>query len=95
MSFLKEYDFTDEEINVLEANFDEDEKIKLEKFSLIIGANIDYIKNLGVENYKEAFMKYHDVFLMDPSDFKEKFDKYDTADMVEKLKNNLAIIERL
>ena len=48
-----------------------------------------------IKNYKEIFIKYSDLFLMDNSNFIEIFDKYDQDDLVEKLNNNIDIFAYL
>lgn len=67
----------------------------LEKNSDLVKANINYLKELGIENYKDIFKTYYPMFLMDASNFKEIFSKYDMSDLLEKINKNMAIIEHL
>ena len=61
----------------------------------VVTANILYLKKLGVSNYKEIFIRYADLFLMDNSNFVEIFDKYDKEDLITKLENNVDIFAYL
>ncbi len=70
-------------------------RVDLENNANVVKANIDYLKDLGIENYKEVFKTYYPIFLMDPSNFQEIFNKYDIADLIDKIKKNVAIIEYL
>lgn len=67
----------------------------LEKNSDLVKTNINYLKELGIENYKDIFKTYYPMFLMDTSNFKEIFSKYDISDLLEKINKNMAIIEHL
>ena len=70
-------------------------RIDLENNANVVNANIKYLKDLGVENYEEVFKNYYPIFLMDPSNFQEIFNKYDIIDLIDKIKKNVAIIEYL
>ena len=61
----------------------------------LINTNITFLKDLGVTNYEEVFKKYYPMFLMDASNFKAIFNKYDHNDLLEKINKNMAIIEHL
>ena len=50
---------------------------------------------MGVTNLTEIFVRYHDMFLMDNSNFVEIFNKYDQKDLVSKLAKNVQIMEYL
>ena len=52
-------------------------------------------KEMGVHNFKEIFVKFYDMFLMDNSNFMNVFNKYDREDLVEKLERNADIVEFL
>lgn len=95
MKYLEKYDFTNEEIEYLEANVPARLKDKLVENYKLVGQNINYLKELGVSNFKIIFSKYYDMFLMDYSNFTGIFKKYDTEDLIEKLNNNMEIIEFL
>ena len=67
----------------------------LEKNSDLVKTNINYLKDLGIENYKDIFKTYYPMFLMDTSNFQEIFSKYDINDLIDKINKNMAIIEHL
>ena len=58
-------------------------------------ANLEYLLKLGVMNSNEIFNAYYELFLMDPSNFEEIFNKYDQEDLVSKLEKNVGILEYL
>ena len=70
-------------------------RVDLENNANVVKANLDYLKDLGIENYKEVFKTYYPVFLMDPSNFQAIFNKYYIAYLIDKIKKNLASIEYL
>ena len=61
----------------------------------MVTANINYLKELGVNNYVDAFVNFYNMFLIDTKDFDEIFSKYDREDLVAKLEKNVAIMEYL
>ena len=95
MRYLENYGFKETEIKWLEENVCQTLKKALIEEQKLVGANIGYLKNLGVLNYKEIFNNYYSMFLMDNSAFTEIFNKYDQADLVDKLQKNIAIVEYL
>ena len=70
-------------------------KTDLENNSDLVKANINYLKNIGIENYQEIFKTYYPIFLMDASNFQEIFSKYEISDLIDKINKNIAIIEHL
>ncbi len=95
MSFLKEYGFDESEINEFENNTPAKIKEVLNKNSLLVEENMKYIKNLGINTYKEIFINYPDMFLMDNSNFEEMFSKYETNELITKLNANFKMVEYL
>lgn len=95
MSFLNEYGFNQDDI--LEFNDITPARIieVMEKNIALVKENLKYIKNLGIDTYKEIFINYPDMFLMDNSNFEEKFAKYETDELVEKLNANYKMVEYL
>ena len=57
--------------------------------------NFEFLKDLGVTNYQQLFLEYYDSFLMDHSNFVKIFNKYEPADLIEKLKKNIKVFEYL
>ena len=95
MGFLKEIGFSKEEILQVENNTTEIIlNDSLESKELVLH-NIKFLKDYGIENYKEVYIKYNEMFLMDPSKFSNIFTKYEREDLIEKIKKNVSIVELL
>ena len=85
-------EFIDEEISsIISSELRQD----IENNQDLVKANINFLKELGIDNYQEIFKTYYPMFLMDTSNFKEIFNKYDISDLIEKIDKNIAIIEHL
>ena len=95
MNFLEKLDFTADDIAEVLDNTPDKLLELLKSQKKLVSENIEYLKNLGVRNYQEIFIRYYDMFLMDNSNFKDIFSKYDPTDLVEKLSKNINIIEFL
>ena len=95
MQYLKNYGFSNLEIGWLNDNVTPAIKKELDLEEKLVSANLDYLKDLGVEHYKEIFNSYYGMFLMDNSSFTEIFNKYDQNDLIDKLRKNVAIVEYL
>ena len=95
MDFLKEYGFLDEDINEFVDNTPKKITDLLNKNLELVKTNLKYIKNLGINTYKEIFINYPDMFLMDASNFEEMFAKYNTEELIEKLNTNFKMVEYL
>lgn len=67
----------------------------LENNSDLVKANLEYLRELGIENYQDIFKAYYPMFLMDASNFQEIFSKYEITDLIDKINKNMAIIEHL
>ena len=95
MKFLLDYNFTEEEIENFKANIPPLLAEKITESYSLVAKNIDSLKSLGIQDYKNIFIKFYDMFLMDNSNFLAIFSKYDTADLVEKIDANYEIVEFL
>lgn len=95
MNYLEKIGFTSDDINLVKSSTTKVIFNLLNEQKRVVTANILYLKNLGITNYKEIFIKYSDYFLIDNSNFIEIFDKYDREDLVEKLNNNIDIFAYL
>ena len=58
----------------------------MEEQKKLVTENISYLKDLGVTNYQDIFLKFYEMFLMDNSNFIAIFSKYEKEDLIEKLK---------
>lgn len=95
MDYLKNIGFTSEEIENLVENVPTKVLDLLKENYKLVTQNLNFIKDLGISNYKEIFNKYYDMFLMDNSNFVEIFNKYDTKDLVDKLEKSIEIFDFL
>jgi ACR3 family arsenite efflux pump ArsB len=95
MNYLKELEFTDEEINTMNNNLDNNIIESVMFFPVIIKTNYEYLKNIGIKNYKQIFMEHTHMFLLNPDRFKAIFEKYDPSDLIRCLEKNGAVIEKL
>lgn len=93
--YLKDLGFSEEIIDLLNKNLPDLAINSLKKEEKIVTANINYLKDLGVNNYVDAFVNFYNMFLIDTKDFDEIFSKYDREDLVAKLEKNVAIMEYL
>lgn len=95
MNYLEKLGFTSDEISIIKNTTTKVIFNLLIEQKKVVNANITYLKNLGIKNYKEIFIKYSDLFLMDNSNFIDIFNKYDQEDLVLKLNDNIDIFAYL
>jgi hypothetical protein len=95
MKYLEKLEYSDSEINETLKCISPDILELLENNHLLVEANLLFLKELGISNYKQIFSKYYDMFLLDNNTFSSIFNKYDPSDLKIKLNNNLNIIEIL
>ncbi len=95
MKFLTKLDFTEDQINYLNENASGVMLDSIHKSRKLVASNLNFLIELGVKNYRDIFLEYYDLFLLDNSNFVEIFNKYDREDLVDKLEKNVAIIEYL
>ncbi|MBQ6841440.1 MAG: hypothetical protein IJO63_04935 [Bacilli bacterium] len=95
MKFLEKLNFSKDDIAEIEDSTPEKllELIKMQK--KLVTENITFLRELGVTNYQEIFIRYYDMFLMDNSNFKDIFSKYERDDLISKLNKNINIVEYL
>ncbi len=95
MNYLNKLGFNQEQISEIINN---NHSLVIEKLNTkekLITMNIEFLRDLGVTNFKEIFVNYAEFFLKEPTIFKETFLKYDREDLIAKLLKNMAIIVRL
>lgn len=95
MKFLESYNFSQEDIQEFENNTPKKIKKTLVDNIALVEENLKYLFNLGVNTYKEIFINYPDMFLLDNSNFVEIFSKYETDDLIERLNTNFKLVEYL
>lgn len=95
MKFLEKIGFSKDDISFLEENTPEKLLDLIKEQKKLVTENITYLKDLGVTNYQDIFLKFYDMFLMDNSNFIAIFSKYEKEDLIAKLKKNINIVEFL
>lgn len=95
MHFLQKLNFTKEQLEYLDANASGVMIDSILHNKKLVATNIQYLIDLGIKNFREIFLEYYELFLLDNSNFVEIFSKYDQEDLVDKLEKNIAIIEYL
>jgi len=95
MTYLKDLGFSNEVIDIIEENFSKGSLEALTEEKENVLQNINYLRELGVSNYIDAFIKFYNMFLLDNKTFDSIFSKYDKDDLVAKLEKNIAIMEYL
>lgn len=93
--YLKELGFNEEIINSMCENIPALAVEKLIENEETVTTNINYLIELGVTNYVDAFVRFYNMFLIDTQTFDEIFSKYDREDLIAKLEKNVAIMEYL
>lgn len=95
MMYLKDLGFEEETINLLNANLPKQALEQLEENKEVVTTNINNLRELGITNYVDAFVKFYNMFLIDIKTFDDIFSKYDREDLIAKLEKNVAIMEYL
>lgn len=95
MNFLEKYDFAKEDIEEFMNNTPKKVLDLLTKHGDLVETNLKFIKDLGTNVYKEIFINYPDMFLMDASNFAQKFSQYETDELIASLNNNFKVVEYL
>ncbi len=95
MKFLEKFGFEKKDIESLKENSTNSLIKELEAHKKLVSQNLNYLKVLGVTNLSEIFINYHDMFLMDNSNFVAIFNKYEPKSLIEKLAKDVRIMEYL
>ena len=95
MKFLENYDFTKEEIKGVSEKVPVKVGDVWKEKKKQVKSNLDYLKELGIVNYKEVFKNFYEMFLIEDSNFREIFEKYDRDDLIDKIAKNINIVEYL
>ena len=95
MMYLKDLGFEEHVINSLLEELPSGAVEKITEHQETITANINYLKELGISNYVDAYVRFYNMFLLEPSTFDEIFSKHDKDDLIVKLEKNVAIMEYL
>lgn len=95
MKFLEKFGFEKKDIEKLKENSSNTIIKELEAHKKLVSKNLEYLNKVGVTNLTEIFINYHDMFLMDNSNFIEIFNKYEPESLIEKLAKDVRIMEYL
>ena len=76
MKFLEKYGFDNDEIQEALDNTPQKLQDQINKHLELVEENLKFIQGLGIDTYKEIFINYPELFLMDSSNFSEKFNQY-------------------
>ncbi len=95
MNELKNFGISDSTIERLNVLLSREELDELNKHNKLVSKNINYLKEMGLDNVDVVFSNYPSLFLLDSSKFESIFNKYEAADLVEKINSNVEIIEFL
>ena len=95
MDYLLNLGITESEIQELKKVQDKNVIESISFFPSIVTVNYEILKDIGINNFKEVFLKHPHMFLQNPDRFKKIFDKYDHDDLVRCLEKNGDIIEKL
>ena len=95
MKFLEKFGFEKNVIEALKENSTSALIKELEAHKKLVTKNLEYLNGIGVTNLSEIFINYHDMFLMDNSNFVDIFSKYEPASLIEKLAKDVRIMEYL
>ena len=71
--FIKDLGLDDEHIKEVKAIFDSETLNIINENIETVYTNISFLKNLGVSNYQDAFLRFYNMFLIEPSSFEEIF----------------------
>lgn len=95
MRYLESLGFSSDRLDELEGNLPDVMLNAFNESSRLVTANIKYLNDLGVKNTQDIFFSFYELFLLDHSNFRAIFEKYDKDDLIEKLAKNVAIVEYL
>lgn len=95
MKFLEKYGFDNDEIQEALDNTPQKLQDQINKHLELVEENLKFIQGLGIDTYKEIFINYLELFLMDSSNFSEKFNQYETDDLIARLNANFKLVEYL
>lgn len=95
MNYLKDLGFEDKVIELINKNIPSQALENLTTEEATVTQNIKYLKDLGISNYVDAFIKFYNMFLLENDIFDSIFSKYDKEDLIVKLEKNIAIMEYL
>ncbi len=95
MNFFEKFGFLEDEQKEYEDITPEEIKKMISKHNKLVETNLQFLKNLEINTYKEIFINYPDMFLMDASNFEKYFNRYEKEALQEKLNTNYKVVKFL
>ena len=95
MNFFEKFGFLEDEQKEYEDITPEEIKKKISKHNKLVETNLQFLKDLEINTYKEIFINYPDMFLMDASNFEKYFNRYEKEALQEKLNTNYKVVKFL
>lgn len=95
MSFFEKFGFLEDEQKEYEDITPEEIKKMISKHNKLVETNLQFLKDLEINTYKEIFINYPDMFLMDASNFEKYFNRYEKEALQEKLNTNYKVVKFL
>lgn len=95
MNFFEKFGFLEDEQKEYEDITPEEIKKMISKHNKLVETNLQFLKDLEINTYKEIFINYPDMFLMDASNFEKYFNRYEKEALLEKLNTNYKVVKFL
>lgn len=95
MNLFEKFNFLEEEKQEYEDITPEEIKKMITKHNKLVETNLQFLKDLEINTYKEIFINYPDMFLMDASNFEKYFNRYEKEALQEKLNSNFKVVKFL
>lgn len=95
MNFFEKFGFLEDEQKEYEDITPEEIKKMITKHNKLVETNLQFLKDLEINTYKEIFINYPDMFLMDASNFEKYFNRYEKEALQEKLNTNYKVVKFL
>lgn len=95
MSFFEKFGFLEDQQKEYEDITPEEIKKMITKHNKLVETNLQFLKDLEINTYKEIFINYPDMFLMDASNFEKYFNRYEKEALQEKLNTNFKVVKFL
>lgn len=95
MNFFEKFGFLEDEQKEYEDITPEEIKKMVSKHNKLVETNLQFLKDLEINTYKEIFINYPDMFLMDASNFEKYFNRYEKEALQEKLNTNYKVVKFL
>ena len=95
MEYLEKVGLTKADIDNIAISVSDELYSDLSLFGPMVKKNIEYLRDFGIENYKDVVIKYPEIFLRDFGSFENVFTKFDKEDLISKCKKNVAVIKKM